>query len=78
MRVPSLALLLASLDACTGLPTDAIAARGGADHIVLNPRSGMTWERYPFCELTLGSAWLGAALYLAMEQAPRNDSRWVC
>ena len=53
-----------------------LEARGGADHIVLNPRSGMAWERFPFCELALGSAALGAALYLAMEQAPKNGS-WV-
>lgn len=52
-------------------------ARGGADHIIINPRNGMTWERNPFCELNLGAAQLGAALYLAMEQGPRNGSRWV-
>lgn len=57
-----------------GLTT--LEARGGADHIFLNPRSGMSWERFPYCELALGSPALGAALYLAMEQAPRNGS-WV-
>lgn len=53
-----------------------LEARGGADHIILNPRSGMSWERFPFCELALGSPSFGAALYLAMEQAPRNGT-WV-
>ena len=57
-------------------PLTTLEARGGADHIVLNPRSGMSWERFPYCELGLGSPSLGAALYLAMEQAPRNGS-WV-
>ena len=59
-----------------GHPLTTLEARGGADHIFLNPRSGMTWERFPYCELALGSPALGAALYLAMEQAPRNNS-WV-
>ena len=58
------------------LPPVTLSNRGGADHIVLNPRSGMTWERYPFCELTMGSHHLGAALHLAMEAHPHNAS-WV-
>ena len=54
-----------------------LEARGGADHIFINPRNGMSYERSPYCELTLGSPSLGAATYLAMEQGPRNGSRWV-
>ena len=53
-----------------------LEARGGADHIILNPRSGMTWERFPYCELNMGSPSLGAALWLAMEAHPHNGS-WV-
>jgi hypothetical protein len=62
-------------DGANGPPT-TLEARGGADHIILNPRSGMTWERYPFCELQMGSARLGAALWLSMESHPHNGS-WV-
>ena len=58
-------------------PPSTLEARGGADHILLNPRNGMSWERFPYCELALGSPAFGAALYLAMEQPPRNGSRWV-
>ena len=58
------------------LASSSLEVRGGADHIILNPRSGASWERYPFCELTLGHHAFGAAMYLAMEQAPRNGS-WV-
>jgi hypothetical protein len=57
-------------------PLTALEARGGADHIILNPRSGMSWERNPYCEVALGAPLFGAALHLAMEQAPRNGS-WV-
>ena len=58
-----------------------LEARGGADHIILNARSGMSWERYPYCELTMGAPALGAATYLSMEQSPAaalaNGSKWV-
>ena len=63
------------LDGANGPPT-TLEARGGADHIILNPRSGMNWERYPYCELQMGSARLGAALWLSMESHPHNGS-WV-
>lgn len=55
----------------SGFPR-TLDARGGADHIILNPRSGMPWERFPYCELTLNAPQLGAALHLAMEAHPHN------
>ena len=61
----------------SGQPLTTLEARGGADHIVINPRNGASWERAPYCELTYGSPVLGAALHLAFEQGPRNGSRWV-
>ena len=58
-------------EATTTTMTTTLEARGGADHIIVNPRNGNKWERNPFCELAMGSAALGAAQYLAMEQGPR-------
>ena len=59
--------------------TSTLEARGGADHIFLNPRSGQAWERSPFCELAFGDPAFGAASFFAMEEAPRPKSHpsWV-
>ena len=53
-----------------------LTARGGADHVILNPRNGQPWDRFPYCEFALGAPELGAAVHLAMEAHPHNAS-WV-
>ena len=57
-------------------PLTTLDARGGADHIILNPRNGEPWDKTPFCELMLSAPQLGAAQYLSMEAHPHNAS-WV-
>ena len=46
----------------------ALDARGGADHVLLQPRLGMLWEQQQFCELHDFDPALGAVLRIAVEQ----------
>ena len=45
----------------------ALERRGGADHIIVQPRTGMRWEQQQFCEVHDFDPALGAALRLSME-----------
>ena len=48
-----------------------LTARGGADHLLVNPRVGAyRYESHPLCELDLLDARFGSAARLALEQAP--------
>ena len=42
----------------------ALEARGGADHILVNPRNGAPYERHPYAELDYGDPRLGNATLL--------------
>jgi hypothetical protein len=60
-----------------GRAPTSLDARGGADHIFLNPRNGELWDRTASCELTFGSPQLGAALYFSMEAGNQHGETWV-
>ena len=42
----------------------ALEARGGADHILINPRNGAAYENHPSVELDYGDPRLGNATLL--------------
>ena len=46
----------------------ALSRRGGADHILLNPRHGAVWEANPYCEFSYGDWRYGAPVKLSVEQ----------
>ena len=52
----------------------ALERRGGADHILLNPRHGTQYEANPYCELDLLDPRLGNPVRLSIE-APFDETR---
>ena len=53
----------------------ALEARGGADHILINPRNGAPYERHPIWELDYMDARLGNATLLDLMEP--GDWPWV-
>ena len=57
-------------------PCSVLEARGGADHILVNPRNGAYFESHPFAELDYLDPRFGAALRLAIEEPARGRWEW--
>ena len=53
-----------------------LEARGGADHVIVNPRNGAVFESHPFCELDYLDPRLGNAVRLSIEEPPRGRWEW--
>ena len=49
-----------------------LEARGGADHVLVNPRNGAVFESHPFCELDFLDPRFGNAVRLSIEEPPRG------
>ena len=66
---------VSSLDACTGLPTDAIAARGGADHVLVSGGDGLKFQERPLAELDLYDDAFGEVTRFALQEDRREWAR---
>jgi hypothetical protein len=53
-----------------------LEARGGADHVIVNPRNGAVFESHPFCELDYLDPRFGNAVRLSIEEPPRGRWEW--
>ena len=53
-----------------------LEARGGADHVIVNPRNGAVFESHPFCELDYLDPRLGNAVRLSIEEPARGRWEW--
>ncbi len=60
-----------SIDACTGEPSDALGARGGADHLIVTSGDGLDWQAKPLAELDLLDGAFGSATLLAVGEYRR-------
>ena len=47
-----------------------LEARGGADHVIVNPRNGAVFESHPLCELDYLDPRFGNAVRLSIEEPP--------
>lgn len=54
----------------------ALEARGGADHILINPRNGASYENHPYAELDYADPRLGNATLLDLMEPGAWTERW--
>ena len=68
-----------SVDACTGQPADALAARGGADHFIVTSGDGLDWQTKPLAELDLLDSAFGSATLISVGEYQRawNGLSWM-
>eukprot|EP00966_Prymnesium_polylepis_P011563 266118-Prymnesium_polylepis.1 len=57
--------------------TSVLEARGGADHVVLQPRTAMHWEQQPVCEVSLADSAFGNPVRLSMEAPEQAMGSWI-